>query len=547
MSSASTQSVHYRVSSSTLKLRRREVEQHLAQFGLRAGPHRLVREVVPSEENKIARLRTALEGLGPVFCSFGLYMSTRVDLLAAKDCLQLASITHHTKEFSPNVVRDHIKREIGCLPEEIYTDFKEKPVASGLLVQQNCSLLHDGLPVTIKLIHPEVEELIHYDVQLLHLLQGAFTSDDCTGSQVESAIHDFVHTLEQHTNFLAHADAVTKLSRDMEVFGMLRVPSVHGQLTTSKILTIERLPGQTLEQILHVPANEYPGYYKQDDERYALAHRLCVVWLRQALLGSIFPAEFTPSNIRILPTNQIAFTGGTLASLPAEAKANVSDYLLAALTDDPDRACSSLLKEMEVRDCAVSEAELRRRFRQFVPFRDSDWAYGSDNNNLPEYLFLHWKLVNRGGYRPRAYMPSLYRGLFKIASISRRLTSKGDPLQHALRDVRVLAETEKLRDMFTVSRFTEQMDAYLALMMHLPQRLDQALSRTRAGLQVQETIKSPRKKNVGSLELALWLMFGAGVLLVQHFVMTLAISRRFETVVFFLFGALLLLLVSRQR
>jgi ubiquinone biosynthesis protein len=539
-----------RVSFRTLKLRRREIEERLAQFGLKAGPHRVVRKRVSSEENQIGRLRAALEGLGPVFCSFGLYMSTRVDLLATPDCRQLASLAEHTEQSSPVVVWEHIKRELGCRPDEVYSDFTEKPFVSGLLIQQHRAWLRDGSAVTVKLIHPEMEELIHYDAQLLHLLHGAFMSADCTSSQIESATDDFLLALQQHTEFMVHANAVATLSNNMETFGMLRVPFVYRQLTTSRMLTIERLPGQTLEQVLEEEPNEN---VLNDDERYVLAQRLWVVWLRQALLGSMFPAEPTPSNVTILPSSQIAFTGGILVSLPDAAKVNLWNYLIAALMDDPDRACSSLLKEMEVQSSPLSEAKLRQKFRQLVPFRDNDWAYGPDNNDLAESLFLQWKLTTRGGYRPRVHVPSFYRGLFMIANISRRLASKGDPLHQALQTVRLVAEAEKVRDLLTVSHVTEQMDAYLALMMRLPQQLDQALTMSANGdmrprFQLPETPETRRKKNSLATAVALWLTFGATLLLARQLETNLALllSGRISTVVFIFFGALLLLSDRRR-
>lgn len=541
-----------RIFSGTLKARQREVEERLAQFGLLAGPYRVVRKSVAGEENKIVRLRSVLETLGPVFCSFGLYMSGRADLLTAKACDQLASLTSHGPELSITAVRDQIRRELGCNLEEVYRDFNTKPSVAGLLVQQHSAWLHDGLVVTVKLISPEVEELVYYDAQLLPLLKGAFVSCDCTSMQVESAIQDFILTLQQHTDFLLHANAISKLEKDMEAFGMLRVPSVQRQLTTSRVLTVERLPGQTLKQILD-EQTDGSGSRLNDDERSTLAHRLCVVWLRQSLLGSVFPVEPTQASITVLPNNQIAFTEGALASLTVQAKAHLSDYMLAALADNPDRACSSLLKEMVAEDQALSDVELRRRFRQLVPFRDSDCTC-SDNNNLGEYVLMHWRLMHRCGYAPRPHVASFYRGLSMLTRLSRELTSEGDPLQQAMQDVRVLAETERLREMLTASHFTEQIDAYLAFMMHLPQRLDQALTviarrEVRAGLQVEEGNQNGKKKGTQAVDVALWLMLGASVLLVQHFEIGLTAHRggRFDIVVFVLAGALVLVLINRRH
>jgi len=147
--------VHKRAPDTTLKQRQREVEQRLAMFGLRRGPHRLVRNAVAPEEDHIRRLRSALEGLGPVFVSFGLYLSTRVDLLAARECLELASLVDRAEASPTDAIRSLITQELGCSPEDAYLAFEENPFASSLLYQQHRAWLKDGQAVTVKLLHPE--------------------------------------------------------------------------------------------------------------------------------------------------------------------------------------------------------------------------------------------------------------------------------------------------------------------------------------------------------------------------------------------------------
>jgi ubiquinone biosynthesis protein len=471
-------SAQEKLSSPTLKLRQREVEQRLAMFGLRSGPHRLMRKGVGFEVDHIRRLCTVLKGLGPIFSSFGIYMSTRVDLLRAKDCLELAALPDQAEESSSTAVLNLIRHELGGAPGEVYRDFEERPFVSGLFDQQHRAWLHDGQPVTVRLVHPEAEELLHCDLKLLHLLQPAFIRDELSSFQIQRAIDDFGLLLQQRVDLAAPGRALSRLARDMEVFGILRVPFVHEELTTSKVLTIERLPGQNLEQILaRDPATgtNLKGI-GEEEERYDLAHRLCLAWLRQAFLGTLFPAEPTPANITVLPNGQIAFTDGAFADLPADAKANLWEYLVAVVMEMPDRACSLLLKEMENGRGPVGEDDLRQRFRQLVPFRDSEWDYGSDNNNLAEYLFLHWRLTSRSGHVTRAHLPSFYRGLFMISTISQRLAPNRDALRDSLQNVRVLAGAERFREMLSIREFGNQMDKYLAVLPDLPQTFDDAMT-----------------------------------------------------------------------
>ena len=83
------------------KGRHEEVLRLLEAHGLPRGPRRVARveESREQERSRARRLRAALEALGPVFSSFGIYMATRVDLLPAEDRLELAAIENSLKNL----------------------------------------------------------------------------------------------------------------------------------------------------------------------------------------------------------------------------------------------------------------------------------------------------------------------------------------------------------------------------------------------------------------------------------------------------------------
>src|SRR3954463_12317958 len=70
---------------------RREGEECLARWGRLRRPRPLAGS--PATEDAFGRrLRGALLELGPVFSAFGLYLASRIDLLAAADSLELAAL-----------------------------------------------------------------------------------------------------------------------------------------------------------------------------------------------------------------------------------------------------------------------------------------------------------------------------------------------------------------------------------------------------------------------------------------------------------------------
>ena len=542
-------SVHKSAPTTNLKQRRQEVEQCLAMW-LRRRPLGLPSPAVTFEGSYIQRLKAALENLGPVFCAFGLYLSTRVDLLDVNDCLELASLADCAEESSPAAIRTLVSQELGRSLEEAYISFEERPFASGLFHQQHHASLPNGQAVVVKILHPEVEESLYYDVELLRLLKGPLEGAHLTASQIESAIDAFRMTLRQRTDLSVQARALMTIAGDADAFGILRAPSVYQQLSTSKVLTIEHLPGSNIDALL----TSLPDECETDveaEERYTVARRLCVAWLKQTLLGSIFPAEPFPANVTVLPNNQIAFVDGCFADLTAEVKANLWDYLLAVVNEDPDLACSCLLRELISDKQSSNENALRQAFRQIVPFRDSEWNHNLENINLAEQLFLHWRHAARANYWPGPHLSSFYSGLFILANVTQRLAPTRDALKDALQDVRVLAGMEKLREKLSIKEFGEQMDKYFGMMIDFPQKLDQTLTLMAEGdarlrLSVVQPAQRAQRKTPPAL-MALLFVTSVMVLFapyVKHY-LSESWSQSFKALMFLLWAVMLLRIANR--
>lgn len=545
----------------TLKSRKLEIEERLAVCGLARGPRRLLRDagVADYETTYSRKLRMALESLGPVFSSFGLYLSSRIDLLPINNCFELAEIPERTDATPLSLVRTLFSREVGCLPEEAYLIFQEEPFESRLFYQSHAAWLKDGTAVVVRIIHPEVEEQILCDVELLSLLRDALIAGGMTESGITSVVVDFRQMLRQQVDFIHEAKAFDALAQDAKEFDLLRVPVVQRDFSTAKVLTIEQLTGSNFDSVLSffsqagVPAGDRARYRGID--RNEMARLLSTVWLWQALLGHAFPVEPRPENITLLPDKRIAFTGGIFASLPSEPQINLRDYLIAVSTENPDRACSCLLREIRKDGPPISDNELRRRFRQIVPFRDCVWGDSGDSADLSEYLFAQWKLASECGYLPQAHLPAFFRGLFSITEISRRLAPDYASLTEGLRDVRLMAGMAEMREMIGPQQLGEQMDKYAVMMTELPQRLDEVLTLASGGsaqvkVRISEPAEQRRQKNRSAAMTALLLIL-ASLALLSHYIISGAgngsWAGKLSAIVFVVVGALLMRVVNYSR
>jgi ubiquinone biosynthesis protein len=537
-----------------LKKRRGEVFERLAAYGLARGPHRVVRASRRADDaaDLGRRLRLALEGLGPVFSSFGLYLSTRVDLLEARDCLELAAADKRAAPMTAAAARGLFGLELGLDPGDAFLAFDDEPFESGLLHQSHRARLQDGEPVVVKLVRPEAVRHFLCDVDLLGLLEGALSGVLHGGPNFRAAVADFTSTLRQQLDLAHEAKALETLARDSADFEMLRVPRVLGGLSAGGVLTVEELAG------VPVDAAEFGGGARRGlppaSDRTALARLLCSVWLRQALLGHAFPVEPRGANLLVVSDRQVAFTGGLFGVLHVEAQKNLFNYLLATSAESPDRACSCLLAEVLREGRPGADEDLRHRFRQVVPFRDSGWYVDDDTNRLAEHLVVHWRSAAECGYVPRPHLPSFYRGLFAITSAAQRLSPESDPLLEGLQDTRLQESLSRVREMLNFNSLGDQADRYAAMFMGMPGRIDEMLTLASEGsprfkIRAPEAAASGRRqRNSGAAVTALLLVLAGAVMWLPR--VTAAFvdqvwADRVNAVVFVFIGAIILRAATR--
>jgi predicted unusual protein kinase regulating ubiquinone biosynthesis (AarF/ABC1/UbiB family) len=518
-----------------VKQRREHVLEQLAAFGFTRGPHRLVRD---GTESRGLKLRLALSELGPVFSSFGRYLATRVDLLPARDCLELEAIADSAPPLPFPSVRELIERALGCAPEEAFHSFETECFESRLLYQlHRATSLETGRPLVVKLVRPEVEQLLLGDLELLESIAPLIGGPKHT-ALYKTAAADFGVVLRQQIDLTHEARALETLRRDVEDFGCLRVPEVLHNLSATSMLTSEAITRG--EHIL---------------DRQGVARLYCSAWLRQALLGHVFPVEVTPANVAVISDRQIAFTGGVFSSLPAESQSNFWKYLIASAGESPDQACSYFLRELRRDGASGDDEDLRHRFRQVVPFRDSGWYNDDDRNHFIEHLVVHWLAATGCGYVPSPQLSAFSRGLFAITRIAQQLSPETDPLMEGLQEARLLESTGRVREMLSLPRLGDQFDRYTAMMIAMPQRLDQMLTLTSEGsprlkLHVPETASHRRAKNSVAVMTALLLLLAGVAFALPRVTSVFAASEwagRINAVAFVACGALLLLAAGRAR
>ncbi len=276
------------------------------------------------ERSRGARLRLALEELGPIFVKFGQILSTRRDLLPPDIADELAQLQDRVKPFPGEQARDAIEAALGKPVDELFARFEIEPLASASIAQVHPAQLHDGTEVVIKVLRPGIERRITTDLGLLRTL-GTFAqryAPNARHIRPLDVVAEIERTLTDETDLQREGANASVFRRLWESSDDLKVPQVYWSHSAHGVLTLERVYG--------IPSDDVARLDAAGLDRRKLAAKGIQLFYLQVFRDNFFHADAHAGNIWVDPTRLddprfIALDFGIVGSLP-----EVDQWYLAA-------------------------------------------------------------------------------------------------------------------------------------------------------------------------------------------------------------------------
>jgi len=240
-----------------------------------------------SEEAQAARLRQALEELGPTFAKLGQILSTRPDLLPEAFMRELAGLQDQVTPLSEGEVVAVMERELRVPWEDVFASIEPAPMAAGTIAQVHRALLVSGQRVVVKVQRPTAEDEILRDLGLLEQFaekaagRPAFTEV----IDVPAIIAHLSSSLRRELDFRHEAANLERMRVVLEPFDRLAVPGVYTELTTPRLLVMEEVQG--------IPVSSAP----EGEARRAAGRQLLEAYYQQVLADGFFHADPHPGNM----------------------------------------------------------------------------------------------------------------------------------------------------------------------------------------------------------------------------------------------------------
>jgi len=245
----------------------------------------------------------------------------------------LQSLQADAEPMDWEVVAAVLESELGERPEEAFADFSPTPIAAASIGQVHTARMHDGTEVAVKVQYPGVAEAIGADLDNTELLftfmkiaKGVvphFRNVD-----VRAVADEIAERIGEELDYGIELRNQQEFADHYRGHPFARVPEVHAELSTDRVLTMEMVHGRRWTEI--------------DDADQALRDRWGEV-VDRFFFGSIarfgmFNADPHPGNYLFHDDGTVTFLDfGCVKRLSPRAQHGFWEMPAAAIANDADR------------------------------------------------------------------------------------------------------------------------------------------------------------------------------------------------------------------
>ncbi|QGM81517.1 ubiquinone biosynthesis regulatory protein kinase UbiB [Otariodibacter oris] len=242
------------------------------------------------------RLRLALQELGPVWIKLGQMLSTRRDLFSPELSDELALLQDSVEAFDGKLARQIIEEALGDKLETWFDDFDETALASASIAQVHTAKFNQNQPlagkdVVLKVIRPEIENVIKSDLELMYRLAHWIPRLSPDGKRLRpvEVVREYEKTLLDELDLRKEMANAIRLRNNFENSEMLYIPEMYQNLCRKNVIVMERIYGIPVSNIEELKAN--------GTDMKVLAERGVQVFFTQVFRDSFFHADMHPGNI----------------------------------------------------------------------------------------------------------------------------------------------------------------------------------------------------------------------------------------------------------
>jgi ubiquinone biosynthesis protein len=283
-------------------------------------------------------VRLCLEDLGATFIKLGQILSTRADLLPSAYQAEFAKLQDAAPPEPAGVIRDVLAAELGRGPEDVFATFDSEPLAAASIGQAHGARLPDGTEVVVKVRRPGVVRQVEEDLAILERAVAFLARhwEPARRYDFTDVAREFAATLRSELDYLRECANAKRFAEHFARDASIRIPKVYGEETTSRVLTLERIRGIKIDDLVALDAAGI--------DRTAIAQRAVGATLKMVFADGFFHADPHPGNLFVQDDGRVALIDfGMVGTIDERTRAQLMVVLMAVAGQSTEHLVDALI------------------------------------------------------------------------------------------------------------------------------------------------------------------------------------------------------------
>lgn len=284
-------------------------------------------------------------------------------------------------------IRRQVESSLDQPIDRAFARFDREPLGTASLGQAHRAVLPDGRPVVVKVLHRGIEQSVGADLLALRGLLLTARAIGRPKEELDDAWEEIRDRLTEETDYRREAANLVGFRTLYALDTRIQIPAVHLEWTSQHVLTMDELPGVTLERFLETAT---PA------ARQRAGLTLAEFFYKSSYEHLCFQADPHPGNYLFEPDGRVGVLDfGCVKRLDARFMADYAGAALASMAGDREAALDHARR---VGVWIGDDEKVAQTLWKFcstlaTPFRQDSFVPGSAEDRMYELMTWETKLA----------------------------------------------------------------------------------------------------------------------------------------------------------
>ena len=269
----------------------------------------------------------AFQAIGPAAIKLGQTLATRPDLVGEEAAENLLSLQDSLPPVPFEAIRAEVEATFQRPIEALFQRFDEKAIGAASIAQVHMAVTTEGRQVAVKVLRPGVRERFAHDINTYEWAAAHLEalSGEAGRLRPRLVIANFKRWTLNELDLRREAAAASELADAMKGFAGYRIPSIDWDRTAGRVMTLDWIDG--------VKLSDHAALDAAGHDRKAIARRLVLAFLTQAISAGYFHADMHQGNLFVEADGTIAAIDfGIMGRIDRRARVWLAEILYGLTT-----------------------------------------------------------------------------------------------------------------------------------------------------------------------------------------------------------------------